>query len=51
MNLADNCARVFIVVTFLTFGEACLKYLESQKNWERVVRQKEKINKLSPKKE
>jgi len=34
MNLTDNCARFFVVVTFLTFGEACLKYLEKQKSWE-----------------
>ena len=34
MNLTDNCARFFVVVTFLTFGEACLKYLERQKSWE-----------------
>ena len=22
MNFADNCARVFVVITFLSFGEA-----------------------------
>ena len=22
MSFADNCARVFVVITFLTFGEA-----------------------------
>ena len=49
MNLADNCARVFVVVTFLTFGEACLKYLESQRNWERVVRKKKRSINYHPK--